>query len=201
MSRLVFATRNKGKIAELSLLVAPLGLEVISAAELGAPDVEEDGDTFADNAAKKAREVATATSLPALADDSGLVVDALDGAPGVHSARFAGPDANDADNNRLLLRRLQDVPADKRGAHFVCAMAFADPAGALGDGVELAHGRCHGIILEAPRGSGGFGYDPLFFVDDQGHTFAELGAEVKNTISHRARAMGHMQTFLQRYFG
>ena len=201
MSRLVFATRNRGKLTELSGLVAPLGLEVISAAELGAPDVEEDGETFIDNAVKKAREVATATRLPALADDSGLVVDALDGAPGVYSARFAGPGATDADNNRLLLERLQGVPAQRRGAHFFCAMAFADPAGALGEQVEVSEGRCHGRIIDAPRGEGGFGYDPLFFVPDRDQTFAELGAGVKNTISHRARAMQQMQKFLQRYFG
>ncbi len=200
MSTLVFATRNKGKIAELSGLVAPLGLEVISAAELGAPDVEEDGETFEDNAVKKAREVATATGLPALADDSGLKVDALDGAPGVYSARFAGPEATDADNNRLLLQRLQGVDTERRGAHFFCAMAFADPRGALGDAVEVTRGRCHGVILEELRGDGGFGYDPLFFVPDRDQTFAELGAGVKNTISHRARAMEQMQVFLQRYF-
>jgi len=200
MSQLVFATRNRGKLAELSVLAEPLGLEVISAAELGAPDVEEDGATFEENAAKKAREVAAAVGLPALADDSGLVVDALDGAPGVYSARFAGPEATDADNNRLLLSRLQGVAEDLRGAHFVCAMAFADPGGALGDHVEVTRGECHGVILEAPRGEGGFGYDPLFIVPDRGQTFAELGAAVKNTISHRAMAMAQMQSFLQRYF-
>ena len=199
--KLVFATRNKGKIAELSGLVNPLGLEVISAAELNAPDVEEDGDTFEANATKKAREVARATGLPALADDSGLNVDALNGAPGVYSARFAGPDATDADNNRLLLERLQGVPSDRRRAHFFCAMAFADPNGALGEAVEVTQGRCHGVILEELRGVGGFGYDPLFFVPDHNKTFAELGAGIKNTISHRAMAMSHMQIFLRRYFG
>jgi len=201
MSRLVFATRNRGKVAELSDLVAPLGLEVISAAEVGAPDVEEDGATFEQNAVKKAREVAAAVRLPALADDSGLVVDALDGAPGVHSARFAGPDATDADNNRKLIERLRGVEANRRGAQFVCVMAFADPTGALADAVQVARGKCRGVILEAPRGQGGFGYDPLFFVPDRSHTFAELGAAVKNTISHRAMAMGRMQSFLRAYFG
>ncbi len=201
MSQLVFATRNQGKLAELSVLAAPLGLEVISAAELGAPDVEEDGATFEENAIKKAREVAAAVGLPALADDSGLVVTALEGAPGVHSARFAGPNATDADNNRLLISRLRGVDEALRTAHFVCAMAFADPGGALGDQVEMARGECHGVILEAPRGEGGFGYDPLFLIPDRGETFAELGAKVKNTISHRAMAMGRMQSFLQKYFG
>lgn len=201
MSRLVFATRNRGKVAELSGLVAPLGLEVISAAELGAPNVTEDGATFEQNAVKKAREVAAAVRLPALADDSGLVVDALDGAPGVRSARFAGPEATDADNNRLLIKRLHGVNGNRRMAHFVCAMAFADPTGSLADDVEVARGQCHGVILEAPRGQGGFGYDPLFYVPDRGQTFAELGATVKNTISHRAMAMGRMQSFLRAYFG
>jgi XTP/dITP diphosphohydrolase len=201
MRRLVFATRNRGKLAELSALVAPLGLEVISAADLGAPDVVEDGATFAENAIEKARVVAAAVGEPALADDSGLVVDALDGAPGVLSARYAGPQASDADNNRLLLARLAGVPPASRTAHFVCVMAFADPAGALGPGVEVAEGRCHGVLLEAPRGQGGFGYDPLFYVPDRGQTFAELGAEVKNTISHRAVAMSRMQATLRRYFG
>lgn len=200
MSRLVFATRNRGKLAELSALVAPLGLEVIPAAELGAPEVVEDGATFEHNAVKKAREVAAAVGLPALADDSGLVVNELDGAPGVHSARFAGPDATDADNNRLLVARLRGVDEDRRRAHFVCAMAFADPSGALGNHVEVSRGECHGVILEAPRGQGGFGYDPLFYVPERGETFAELDAAVKNTISHRAMAMGRMQIFLQRYF-
>lgn len=200
MSQLVFATRNRGKLAELSGLVAPLGLEVISAAELDAPDVVEDGVTFAENAAKKAREVSAAVGLPALADDSGLVVDALEGAPGVHSARFAGPQATDADNNRLLIERLGGMDEPRRGAHFVCAMAFADPGGALGDEVKMAQGECHGVILEAPRGEGGFGYDPLFYVPDRGQTFAELGASVKNTISHRAMAMAQMESFLRRYF-
>ncbi len=200
MNQLVFATRNRGKLAELSVLAEPLGLEVISAAELGAPDVEEDRATFEENAAKKAREVAAAVGLPALADDSGLVVDALKGAPGVYSARFAGPEATDADNNRLLLSRLQGVAEEHRGAHFVCAMAFADPGGALGQRVEVARGECHGVILDTPRGEGGFGYDPLFLVPDRGETFAKLGSEVKNKISHRAMAMAQMQSFLQRYF-
>jgi len=199
-STLVFATRNRGKIAELRALAEPLGLEVVSAAELGAPDVEEDGATFDANAAKKAREISMALGKPALADDSGLVVDALQGAPGVHSARFAGPDADDGANNEKLLELLRDVPADRRQAHFTCVMAFADPHGALGDHVELTNGRCDGLIAEAPRGDGGFGYDPLFLVPDQGLTFAELPSSVKNTISHRAEAMRSMQSFLRRYF-
>ena len=201
MSTLVFATRNRGKLAELSALVRPLGLDVVSAAELGAPDVEEDGDTFEANSTKKARAVAEATGLPALADDSGLVVDALSGAPGLLSARFAGPDADDGANNAKLLSLLASVPEPKRGAHFFCAMAFADPHGTLGERVHLTQGRCDGAILSQPRGTGGFGYDPLFWVADHGHSMAELPAEIKNTISHRAKAMGQMLGFLKAYFG
>ncbi|MFH2007327.1 MAG: XTP/dITP diphosphatase [bacterium] len=199
-STLVFATRNRGKLSELRALVKPLGLEVVSAADLGAPDVEEDGLTFEANAAKKALEVSAAVGQPSLADDSGLVVEALRGAPGVRSARFAGPDADDRANNERLLELLRDVPTERRQAHFVCVMAFADPHGTLGEHVELTRGRCNGLIAEAPQGAGGFGYDPLFWVPERGQTFAELPADVKNTISHRAMAMRLMQSFLKRYF-
>ncbi len=201
MRRLVFATRNQGKLRELSALVAPLALEIVSAAELQAPEVVEDGQTFAENAAKKASVVAAATSLPALADDSGLVVDALEGAPGVHSARFAGPRATDAENNLLLLQRLQGVAPRDRTAAFVCVMAFVDPGASRPGEVLLAEGRCHGRILEEARGEGGFGYDPLFWVPERGRTFAELGSEVKNSISHRAMAMREMLSLLRPSFG
>jgi XTP/dITP diphosphohydrolase len=199
-STLVFATRNRGKLSELNALATPLGLHVVSAADLGAPDVEEDGATFEANATKKALQISAAVGKPSLADDSGLVVEALQGAPGVHSARFAGPDADDQANNERLLELLREVPAERRQAHFTCVMAFADPHGPLGEHVELAQGRCDGIIALAPQGDGGFGYDPLFLVPDRGLTFAELPADVKNTISHRAEAMRHMQSFLKRYF-
>lgn len=194
---LVFATRNRGKLAELEALVAPLGLAVLSASSF--PDlaeVEEDGATFAENAEKKAREVALATGLPALADDSGLVVDALGGAPGVLSARFAGPGADDRANNAKLLALLKDLPAERRAAHFACAMALADPDAASGARVHLTQGRCDGQILSAPRGEGGFGYDPLFLVPSLGQTFAELPREVKNRISHRAKALLAMREVL-----
>lgn len=198
---LVFATRNRGKLHELEALVAPLGLAVVSAASLPeAPEVEEDGDTFEANAVKKAREVGLATGLPALADDSGLEVDILGGAPGVYSARYAGPGAGDRANNEKLLEELAAVPEVDRGAHFTCVMAFADPAGALGETVHVTRGRCDGRLLFAPRGEGGFGYDPLFYVPDRGLTFAELPREVKNSISHRARALAAMRGVLERYF-
>ncbi len=203
MSRtLVFATRNQGKLAELTALVAPLGLEVRSAADLpGVPEVEEDGQTFEQNAVKKATEVARACGLPTLADDSGLEVDALQGAPGVHSARYSGSGATDAKNNAKLLEALGDRPAAQRGAHFTCAMAFVDPGGPDGGTVHVSHGRCDGVILDAPRGDGGFGYDPLFFVPEHGATFAELPREVKNQMSHRARALAGMRAYLEQRFG
>jgi XTP/dITP diphosphohydrolase len=215
---LVFATRNAGKLAELEALVAPLGLAVRGAAEIpGIPEVEEDGETFEHNAIKKAREVARASGLPALADDSGLEVDALGGAPGVHSARYSGPGATDARNNAALLEALAGVPAERRSAHFTCVMALAEPPPSAPPGqpddepaagepaageldVHLTRGRCDGVILDAPRGEGGFGYDPLFFVPEQGATFAELPRAVKNRISHRARALQAMRALLERRF-
>ena len=209
-SRLVFATRNRGKIVELRALLAGLrgdpaaapAIEVLSLDELDrpVPEVVEDGETFAANAAKKARAVSDATGLPALADDSGLEVDALGGAPGVWSARYAGPEATDEDNNRKLLAALQGVPVERRTARFRSVLALADTAGSLGEEVILAHGVCEGRILEEPRGTGGFGYDPLFYVPELGATFAELGVGTKNDLSHRARAMRALEPDLEGYF-
>jgi XTP/dITP diphosphohydrolase len=200
---LVFATRNKGKLVELRALLP--GIDVLSvdeaAARLGVaiPEVVEDADTFVGNASKKAREVSRATGLPALADDSGLEVDALDGAPGVHSARYAGDAHDDSANNRKLLAALANVPADKRTARFRAVLALADVAGPLGDRVLTSDGRCEGVILEAPRGTGGFGYDPLFFSPELGMTFAEAGVGTKSELSHRARAMVAMKPQLLAY--
>ena len=190
---LVFATRNKGKLVELRQLLP--GIDVLSideaAERLGRaiPDVVEDADTFAGNASKKAREVSQLTGLPALADDSGLEVDALGGAPGVYSARYAGDQHDDVANNVKLLRALRDVPADKRTARFRAVLALADVTGPLGNEVITADGACEGVILDAPRGTGGFGYDPLFFAPELGQTFAEAGVGPKSDLSHRARAM------------
>jgi XTP/dITP diphosphohydrolase len=190
---LVFATRNPGKLIELRQLLPEIEvLDIDQAARrLGRaiPDVVEDLNSFAGNAIKKAREVSAATQLPALADDSGLEVDALGGAPGVWSARYAGPGANAAANNAKLLAALGGVRTDRRTARFRAALALADVAGPLGDEMITTSGVCEGMILEAPRGSGGFGYDPLFFLPDRDQTMAELGAELKGEISHRARAM------------
>jgi XTP/dITP diphosphohydrolase len=196
MRTLVFATRNRGKLVELRELLAGSGVEVLSIdeaeARLGAriAEVVEDQPTFATNAAKKAREVATATQLPALADDSGLEVDALGGAPGVYSARYAGAGHDDAANNAKLLAELAGVPADQRTARFRCALAFHDPSSAT---ATVFEGACEGTILEAPRGTGGFGYDPLFYSPELGMTFAEAGVGTKNHLSHRARAMVKMK--------
>lgn len=202
---LVFATRNPGKVAELRVLLADSGIQVRSLAELEAsglaiPEVVEDGETFADNAAKKARAVSTATGLPALADDSGLEVDALDGAPGVYSARYAGPSASDEDNNDKLLEALRDVPEAGRSARFRSVLAFADSAGPLGAECVTATGTCEGLILKARRGTGGFGYDPLFYSPELHSTFAEVDTGAKNDASHRARAMAAMKPQLLRYF-
>ncbi|MGE5560733.1 MAG: ribonuclease PH [Chloroflexota bacterium] len=184
-ARVVFATRNRGKVKELADLIADTGIELLSLADLpGAPEVVEDGDTFEANAAKKAVEIAVWSGLVAVADDSGLEVDALNGAPGVRSARFAGEQASDAENNDKLLRLLADVRPEARTARFVSAIAVATPDGK----VETVRGTCEGVVGFEPRGSGGFGYDPLFIVPEHNQTFAELDLATKNQISHRGRA-------------
>ena len=202
---LVFATRNPGKLVELRQLlpnINVLGIEE-AAARLGheIPDVEEDADTFAGNATKKAREVSRATGFPALADDSGLEVDALDGAPGVWSARYAGSGGDDADhaNNAKLLLALRDVPPERRSARFRSVLALADVDGPLQDRVITADGVCDGVVLDSPRGTGGFGYDPLFLVPALDKTFAELGIGTKGELSHRARAMQAIKPQLLAY--
>ena len=197
---LVFATRNKGKLVELrELLSSVSGLRVISIDEVGkdVPEVIEDADTFVGNAAKKAREVSAATGFPALADDSGLEVDALGGAPGVLSARYAGEPHSDSANNAKLLAALTGV-ADRR-ARFRAVLALADTAGPLGADIITADGTCEGTILTAPRGTGGFGYDPLFFAPELGMTFAEAGVGSKSELSHRARAMRAIKPRLLAY--
>jgi len=183
---LLVATRNAGKLRELRALLGPEGIEVRGLAEVpGAPEVEEDGATFLENARKKARALTEVTGLLALADDSGLAVEALGGRPGVRSARYAGPGATDADNNRKLLEELRDVAPEGRRAAFVCAMVLAAP----GREEAEAEGRLEGRILSEPRGEGGFGYDPLFLVEEQGLTLAEMALGAKNRLSHRSRAL------------
>ncbi|NOY92236.1 MAG: XTP/dITP diphosphatase [Deltaproteobacteria bacterium] len=189
--RLLVATRNRGKLAELTALFADIPeLRLLCLADLAPlPEVVEDGETFLANAQKKAREMAIASGLPTLADDSGLMVDALDGAPGVYSARFTGEHATDAENNAELLRRLAGVPLESRAARFRCVLALATPDGAVG---PHTRGECEGRIVFEPRGDAGFGYDPLFEVVSLGRTMAQLTSAEKHALSHRgaaARAM------------
>jgi len=191
---LLVATRNAGKLKEIRRLLGDLGIEVKGLdAFPDLPEVEEDGDTFAANAVKKAETVARLTGLMTLADDSGLEVAALDGQPGVRSARYAGEQATDADNNRKLIAALEGVPAERRQGAFRCAMALARG----GEETRVFHGRVEGVILETGRGDGGFGYDPLFLVREYGKTMAELPLEVKNRISHRGQALRQVVEFLR----
>lgn len=191
---IVLATRNENKVRELAAMLDDLPLRLESIASFAdAPEVEENGATFADNAVLKAKAAAQHTGLWAMADDSGLEVDALDGQPGVYSARFAGSHATDADNNEKLLRFMVDVPEERRTARFRCAIALASPDGL----VFVDEGTCEGRIAQAPRGDGGFGYDPLFIVPHLGRTFAELPPAEKDRISHRARALAAMRRRLE----
>ncbi len=194
MKELVVATRNRGKLQEIRSLLDGVVAYVQCAADFdGFPETIEDGQTFRDNALKKAREAMLFTGLPALADDSGLVVDALGGRPGVYSARFAGEGADDAANNRRLLDELNGIPADQRQAAFVCVLAYVAP-----DGTEkVFDGRAGGAILTSGRGDGGFGYDPLFLVNGFDRTMAELSLQEKNSISHRGQALQQFRAFLE----
>lgn len=198
--KLLVATRNAGKLRELAKLLSIEGVELVGLdAFPDAPEVVEDADTFEGNAIKKASELARATGLPTLADDSGLEVDALGGAPGVLSARYAGEHGDDAANNAKLLRELEHVGDPHRTARFRCALAFADPFGPLGERVHVEHGVVEGSVLRAPRGTNGFGYDPLFLVRGDTRTTAELRPDEKNAISHRAQAARKMCAFLRAY--
>lgn len=186
MTRVVLATNNVGKARELGAMLAQLGLEVLAQSAFGVKEVAETGKTFAENAALKARNAATQTGLPALADDSGLEVDALGGAPGLYSARYAGPKASDADNLQKLLAALEGVPESKRGARFRCAIAWLPTPDAEPRTFEAAW---EGRILESPRGNNGFGYDPVFYVPEKGCASAELPPAEKNRLSHRGQAL------------
>ena len=188
--RLVLATRNVGKIEELRRILADLvsdqneTIELLGTDEFGLDDIEETGDTFASNALIKARAVAAATGLPTIADDSGLCVDALNSMPGIFSARWSGKHGDDRANLELLLAQLSHVPEDRRGAHFACAAALVMP----GVAEIVEEGRIFGHLISQPRGSGGFGYDPIFVPTGLGQTMAEIGAEEKDAISHRGLA-------------
>lgn len=192
---LLLGTRNPGKIHEIKLIIGDLGLELHSLQEFENVDVaEENADTYAENAIAKACFYALATGMPALADDSGLEVEALGGAPGVLSARYAGEHATDADRRNLLLSELAKTSSKNRRARFVCAIALASAAG---EALNVSEGICEGTITFAPRGTSGFGYDPLFIRDGYDQTFAELSDDVKNRISHRARALMNLRRFLR----
>jgi XTP/dITP diphosphohydrolase len=191
--QLVIATRNPGKIRELRALLADLPIELVGADAM--PDIEETGTTFAENAELKARAAAEWYAAWALADDSGLEVDALNGAPGVFSNRFAGEGTTEAQRNIRILELLDGIPEPRRTARYRAVVAVAAPDGR----VWLSEGSCEGRILESPRGSHGFGYDPLFFVPDHHCTMAELDPAIKNRISHRARALTAARTILERF--
>jgi XTP/dITP diphosphohydrolase len=190
--RLLVATHSEHKLRELRELLHPARAELVSLDDLGVTDDPiEDGDTFRANAAIKARFGLASTGLPTLADDSGLEVEALDGAPGVRTRRYAGEHATDADNNAKLLAALDGLPPERRGARYVCVLAFAQP----GEELVFARGTCRGRIAREPRGTGGFGYDPIFEPSTEppgGRTFGLWSAEEKNAISHRARAARRM---------
>ena len=183
---LVVATRNAGKLKEIRRLLERQGVKVLGLENFPeVPEVEEDRDTCAANAAKKAEEVARLTARPCLADDSGLVVAALDDRPGVYSARYAGADADDARNNQKLLEEMAEVPDDRRQAAFCCVMALCLPD----QPTRFFEGRVEGFIRRQPGGDGGFGYDPLFYLSEFGCTMAELPLDTKNKISHRGQAL------------
>src|SRR5262245_5397084 len=195
--RLVLGTRNKKKRGEIVEILGDLGLELMDlSAWPDLPEVEETGTTFEENARLRAVAVAKATGSWALGEDSGLVVPILGGAPGVYSARYAGKQGDDAANNAKLLAELDKLPDDQRGAYYVCTAALSDPSG---DVKAVVEGRCHGVIIREKRGSGGFGYDPLFLIPEYHRTFGELSPVVKHALSHRARALEHLRPALRQH--
>jgi len=195
MQRVVLASSNVGKLREMSALLAPLGLELVTQSTLGIESADETGTTFMENALIKARHAARKAKLPAISDDSGIEVDALEGRPGVYSARFAGENASDQDNLRKLLVELHDIPAEFRLARYHCVIVFVRDANDR-DPV-FAHGTWEGRITTEPRGSGGFGYDPIFVPAGMHDTAAQLPPERKNELSHRAQALRALVAELQ----
>lgn len=193
--KFIIASKNKKKIAELERILNPLGIEAVTETDLGItiPEVDETGETFAENAFLKAESACKASNLPAIADDSGLCVDALDGAPGVYSARYSGENATDKSNNALLIKNLKDVPREQRTAKFCCGISVVFPNG---DKLEC-YGECKGLIGFEPSGDGGFGYDPYFYVGE--NSFASLSAEEKDKISHRGNALRELSIKLKEY--
>ena len=196
MKKIIIATRNSGKMKEIQAILEGLDIQFLSLLDVrGMPEVIEDGATLEENALKKARQIFEASSLPALADDSGLEVFALKMQPGVYSARYAGEHVSYEDNNKKLLTEMHTIPSLQRRAQFRCVAAFVDSFMQ-----KTTDGICSGSITHQLRGNGGFGYDPLFVPDGFTQTFAELPAEIKNSMSHRAHAFSSMKTFLQEYF-
>lgn len=194
MKRMILATTNAHKLREVRQIFQDLDIEILSLSDVGLDHVNviEDGETYEENSLKKAREIMALSKMDTIADDSGLEVDALDGAPGVYSARFSGENANDAANNALLLKRLEGVPEEKRTARFVSVISVV-----AADGKELAvRGTVEGVIGFVPEESGGFGYDPLFFCPETGCTFSQLSEEDKNRVSHRSRALRALHRLL-----
>jgi len=197
MTELLLASTNSGKIKEYRSLLGSLGCQIVTLAEQGIAKVAtESGDSYEQNARIKAATYAKPSQLITLADDSGLEVDALPNELGIHSARFAGEDATDADKVKILLAKLANIPWEKRTAHFKCVIAIATPEGRL----ELCHGECHGIIAFEAKGENGFGYDPVFYLPETGKTMAELPLGIKNQISHRGQAAQKAKQVLQRLF-
>lgn len=195
-ARLVLATHNRDKIREMHDVLVHLPIAILSLDNFpNMPEVEEDGETLEDNAVKKALALQSYTGMPALADDTGLFVDALDGRPGVRSSRYAGEDASYQDNVRKLLTEMQQIPPENRRARFRTVMAFAD-----GNEVKLVEGVCEGHIALAPSGDSGFGYDPVFVVEGDSRTLAEMTLAEKNTISHRGHALRAAKKILERVF-
>ncbi|MCD7960200.1 MAG: XTP/dITP diphosphatase [Ruminococcus sp.] len=195
MQKIVVASNNAGKLREIRSILEPFGFETLSQKQVGYElDVEETGTTFQENAAIKAQAVFDALHCAVIADDSGLVVDALDGAPGIYSHRFAGADATDAQRNNKLLEMLKDMPTEKRMARFICAICYMDENGKQ----HFFEGKCEGIIGTQLRGENGFGYDPLFYVG--GKSMAEYSTAEKNQMSHRAEALRQLEKYLERSF-
>lgn len=195
--KVILASNNKGKLSEIQQILCPFGIEVISMKAAGiVSSPEETGTTFEENSMQKAEALAALTGYPVIADDSGLCVDALDGRPGVYSARFGEPECKtDGDRNQLLLQLMAAVPDEKRSATFVCVIAFLLP----GEAPILVRGTCEGVIARSLSGANGFGYDPLFFLPEYGKTMAELDSDTKNRISHRAEALKALEAILQHH--
>lgn len=196
MEKLIVATKNRGKIEEIKKVLADMPFDVAAMNEVGIDiDVEEDGTTFEENSLKKATQICEISKTIVIADDSGIEVDFLNGAPGIYSARFGGPGATDEDKNKKLLSMLAEVPFEKRTARFVCAIAVAFPDGRS----FTVRDTCEGIIAFEGKGNNGFGYDPLFFLEQYDKTMAELDMDVKNKISHRGKALKSMAVKLEDY--